>query len=148
MTARDERGVVGGAEVLPFGVLVFVGLALVAANAWAVVDAALAVETAAREASRAYVEAHDPTAAPTAARQAAEDAIRGVGRDPSRLALTASGGPYERCAVVEHTATYRVPSLTVPFIGAFGDGFTVTGRHRAVIDPFASGLGAENRCGY
>lgn len=143
----DERGMVGGVEVLPFGFLIFVAFALVIANAWAVVDAKLAVESAAREAGRAYVEAHDAATAGTAADRAARGAVAGAGRDPSRLTLQISGGPYERCAVVEHTASYDVASLTVPFIGSFGSGITVTGRHRSIIDPFASGLGRTNSCG-
>lgn len=148
MRASDERGVVGGLEVLPFGMLIFVAFTLIIANAWAVVDAKLAVESAAREAGRAYVEAHDAEAAPAAAAAAARQSIEGLGRDPDGLSLTVSGGPYERCAVVEHVATYQVPSLTVPFLGAFGSGFTVRGAHRSIIDPFATGSGTENSCGY
>lgn len=148
LARRDERGMIGGVEVLPFGFLIFVGFAMVIANAWAVVDAKLAVEAAAREAGRAYVEAHDPEMAAAAADGAARRSIEGAGRDPDRLALGMSGGPYERCQVVDHTATYTVPSLSVPFIGSFGAGFTVTGRHRSVIDPFASGTGRDNDCGY
>jgi hypothetical protein len=101
--------VVGGLEVIPFGVLIFVSFTLVIANAWAVVDAKLAVESASREAGRAYVEAHDPATAPGDARDAAEQAMAAAGRDPGRLGLSVSGGPYVRCAVVEHTATYLVP---------------------------------------
>ena len=130
MTRRrlaDEAGMVGGVEVLPFGFLIFVAFVLVIANAWAVIDAKLAVESAAREAGRAYVEAHDAGAAATAADRAARTAVAGAGREPSRLPLQVRGGPYERCAVVEHIASYDVASLTVPFIGSFGSGFTVTG---------------------
>lgn len=145
---HHERGVVGGLEVLPFGVLVFVSFTLVIANAWAVVDAKLAVESASREAGRAYVEAHDPDAAPAAAHTAAVTAIAAAGRDPARLGLSASGGRYERCAVVEHTTTYVVPALTIPFLGSFGNGITVRGSHRSVVDPFASGTGRTNVCGF
>ncbi len=148
MTVADERGVVGGVEVLPFGMLIFVAFTMVIANAWAVVDAKLAVESAAREAGRAYVEAHDADAASAAAAAAARSSIEGLGRDPDALSLTVSGGPYQRCAVVEHVASYEVPSITVPFLGSFGSGFTVRGAQRSVIDPFASGAGRENTCGY
>ena len=47
-------------EVLPFGFLMFVSVTLLLANAWAVIDAKLAVSAAAREAVRAYVESDDP----------------------------------------------------------------------------------------
>jgi hypothetical protein len=143
-----QRGVVGGLEVIPFGVLIFVSFTLVIANAWAVVDAKLAVESASREAGRAYVEAHDPATAPGDARDAAEQAMAAAGRDPGRLGLSVSGGPYVRCAVVEHTATYLVPALTVPFLGSFGSGITVRGVHRSVVDPYASGNGRANVCGF
>ena len=55
----DERGAVGGIEVLPLGMLVLVVGTLLVVNAWAVVDAKLAASAAAREAARAYVEAGD-----------------------------------------------------------------------------------------
>lgn len=145
----DERGVVGGVEVLPFGFLIFVAFSLVIANAWAVVDAKLAVEAAAREAGRAFVEAHDPDIAPAAADRAARAAVAGAGRDPSRLSIEVRvDGDYERCAVVEHRTSYQVAGLTVPFIGAFGSSFTVNGHHRGVVDPFASAPGRTNRCGF
>ena len=136
-SGAGQRGVVGGLEVIPFGVLIFVSFTLVIANAWAVVDAKLAVESASREAGRAYVEAHDPATAPGDARDAAEQAMAAAGRDP-----------YVRCAVVEHTATYLVPALTVPFLGSFGSGITVRGVHRSVVDPYASGNGRTNVCGF
>ena len=144
----SQRGVVGGLEVLPFGVLIFVAFTLVIANAWAVVDAKLAMESAAREAGRAYVEAHEPVTAHAVAHRAAEDAVVAAGRDAGRLALAMSGGPYVRCEVVEHRASYVVPALTVPFVGSFGSGITVSGSHRSVVDPFASGNGRANSCGF
>lgn len=145
---RDERGVVGGLEVLPFGLLVFVCMSLVLANAWAVVDAKLAVEDAAREAGRAYVEAHDADTASAAAARAARASMTGAGRDPSRLQLSDNSPAYERCEVVEHTTSYRVAAVNVPFVGGFGQGVTVHGHHREVLDPFASGMGPRNACGF
>lgn len=142
-----EEGVVGGLEVIPFGLLVFVAGGLLFANAWAVVDAKFAVEVAAREGARAYVEAADGPAAGIAAAGAARRAVAGAGRDPSRLGLEDNGPAFERCAVVELEATYDVPALTLPFIGRFGDGITVHGRHREVIDPYASGGAGEADCG-
>ena len=142
-----ERGVVGGVEVLPFGFLVFVVGTLLLVNAWAVVDAKMTVVSAAREAGRAYVEAGDADAAPAAARRSAREVVVGAGRDPDRLVLHDNHPAYVRCAVVRHEVTYRVPSLTLPFVGGFGRGITVHGRHRDVIDPFASGLAGSGDCG-
>ena len=145
---RSEAGVVGGVEVLPFGFLVFVAGALLLANLWAVVDAKLAVEDAAREAARAYVEAEDEAAAGTAASSAARDSIAGAGRNPSRLGLTIDRPRFARCAAVSVTTSYRVAALTVPFLGGLGSGFTVRGRHREIIDPFAAGAAPENVCAF
>ena len=61
---RDERGQAGGVEALPFGLLIFVVGALLVASAWVVVDAKLAVVSAAREAARTYVEAEDQGGGP------------------------------------------------------------------------------------
>lgn len=144
----EESGQVGGIEVLPFGLLVFVVGALLLANAWAVIDAKMAATGAAREATRAYVEAPDQTAAERAAQRAAEDSIQGHGRNPSRLRLSNNNPAFVRCERVVYEARYTVPAISLPFIGGFGHGFTVTGRHSEIIDPFADGLAPENRCGF
>ena len=52
---RDDRGVVGGVEAIPFGLLLFVAGTLLVANAWAVIDAKMAATSAAREAARTYM---------------------------------------------------------------------------------------------
>lgn len=145
---RDQAGQIGGIEVLPFGLLIFVVGALLLANAWAVVDAKLAATGAAREATRAYVEAPDQQAAEGAARRAAEDSIQGQGRNPRHLRLSNNSPRFVRCELVVYEARYTVPAITLPFIGGFGHGFTVTGRHAEIIDPFANGLSTENRCGF
>ncbi|MGV3758684.1 MAG: hypothetical protein ACO1PW_03960 [Actinomycetota bacterium] len=49
---RGDRGQVAGIEAIPFGLLIFVLGGLLLANAWAVVDAKLATDAAAREAVR------------------------------------------------------------------------------------------------
>jgi hypothetical protein len=134
--------------VLPFGLLIFVVGALLIANAWSVVDAKMAVTGAAREATRAYVEAPDRDRAEAAARRAGEDSIEGHGRNPARLRLSNNDPEFARCARVEYEARYTVPAISLPFIGGFGHGFTVVGRHTEIIDPFADGLPADNRCGF
>jgi hypothetical protein len=48
MSWRDETGAVGGIEVLPFALLVFVAGTLLLANAWAVVEGKVAASAAAR----------------------------------------------------------------------------------------------------
>ncbi|MCU1453763.1 MAG: hypothetical protein JWN46_1909 [Acidimicrobiales bacterium] len=147
-TSRHERGAVGGIEVLPFGLLIFVVGSLLVANVWGVVDAKLAVTDAAREAARTYVEQRSRAAAERAAREAAADSILGHGRDPARLALHDDRPPFVRCAAVVEDAEYTVPALSLPFIGGLGHGIIVRARHREIIDPFADGLPGVNRCGY
>lgn len=138
---------VGGVEVLPFGFLIFVAVVLLIVNIWAVVDAKLAAESAAREAGRTYVESVGTGSPDRQARRAARDAVEGAGRDPGRLDLTIEGGDGTRCTLVRVETSYPVPALTLPFIGGFGHGFTTHGRHQEIVDPFRSGTGRETTCG-
>jgi hypothetical protein len=137
---RDESGQLAGIEVIPFGLLTFVVGVLLVANAWAVVDAKIAVSTAAREATRAYVEAPadgDPLALADAAARAA---ISGAGRDPGQLVLTPLEATFARCETVRFEASYRIPAIRVPWVGGFGSGFTATARHAEIVDPYRTGL--------
>jgi hypothetical protein len=144
---RDERGQMGGIEAIPFGLLLFVVAALLLANAWAVVDAKLAVDAAAREAARTWVEGDGGEAARAAAVEAGQEALAGHGRDPDRadIELVAPSG-FGRCATVEVVARYTVPAVPLPWIGGFGSGITVTARHAERVDPFRDGLPGAARC--
>ena len=137
-------------EVIPFGLLTFVVGALLVANAWAVIDAKMAVSAAAREATRAFVEAPagaDDQQALDGAQAAAESAIAGAGRDPAKLVLTPLDAVFARCETVRFEASYRIPAIQVPWVGGFGAGFTATARHAEVVDPYRSGIpAAVNRC--
>jgi hypothetical protein len=141
----NERGFVGGFEVLPFGLLVFVAGTLLITNAWAVYDAKVAASAAAREAVRAYVEADSSADAAQLAREAGLEAIAGHGRDPMRAEIEWAVGPdFRRCALNTIVVHYRVPTLTVPFVGAVGGGVVDTsGRHSEIVDPYRSGLSVE-----
>lgn len=141
----DERGFVGGFEVLPFGLLVFISGSLLLANAWAVIDGTVAASAAAREAVRAYVEAPSDAAGQDAATAAALETIAGHGREPTRAEVRWELGPaFDRCAPNTIVVEYRVPTLTVPFVGAFGSGvITTSGRHTEVVDPYRSGLALD-----
>jgi hypothetical protein len=145
---RDDRGL-AGVELLPMGLLVFVVGALLVANAWAVIDAKLAVGVAAREAGRAYVEAATSTEATAQADRAGREVIEGHGRRADRLRLTVAheaGQAWGRCVRVTVTARYPVPALTLPWIGGFIDGFEATSSHSERIDPYRAGLPAGGRC--
>jgi hypothetical protein len=137
---RDEAGQVAGIEALPFGLLTFVVGALLVANAWAVIDAKIAVSSAAREATRAFVEAPadaDPFALADAA---ARSAIEGAGRDPDQLVLTPLEATFARCETVRYEASYRIPAIRVPWVGGYGSGFTASARHAEVVDPYRTGV--------
>ena len=146
MRCRGDAGQVAGIEALPFGVLIFVGGALLVTNVWGVIDAKLAATSAAREAARAFVEASDAAAADESAALAASEAIAAHGRSPERLVLQRLGGTFSRCARVTFQAAYPVPAIALPWIGGFGQAFTATARHSEIVDPFRSGLEGTASC--
>jgi hypothetical protein len=133
--------------VLAFGFLVLVSGTLLVVNAWAVVDAKFAVDAAAREAARTYVETPDRNDARAAAEARALEALRAHGRtDPDRVSISIEEPEgFGRCRPVEVTVSYRVPALTLPFIGGFGGPIDASATHTEVIDPFRDGL-PEGRC--
>jgi hypothetical protein len=136
---RDQSGQ-AGMEVIPFGLLTFVVGVLLVANAWAVIDAKMAVSAAAREATRAFVEAPvdgDPLGLADAAARAA---IAGAGRDPGQLVLTPLEAVFARCETVRFEASYQIPAVKVPWVGSYGNGFTATARHAEVVDPYRTGV--------
>jgi hypothetical protein len=145
----DERGQMGGIEVLPFGFLIFVVGALLIANAWGVVDAKLATDAAAREAARTFVEViegDDASAARAAARAAGDEAAEGHGRSADRMDIRIEAPSVARCAVITAVATYEVPAIPLPWIGGFGDGITVRSRHSERIDPFRDDVAGPVTC--
>jgi hypothetical protein len=144
-----DDGQIAGIEALPFGVLTFVIGSLLVANAWAVVDAKLAVSAAASEAARVYVEAPDERAAAERAHAAAVDTVDGHGRNSDRLRLSITHDPGEvwgRCARVRVTAHYEVPAMTLPWIGGYGRAFDAVASHSEIVDPYRGGVAGEARC--
>lgn len=144
----DDRGQVGGFEAIPFGVLLFVVGGLLIANAWAVIDAKMAAQSAAREATRTYVESIQPAFARDDASAAAAAVIEAYGRDPDKLTLDGPTDDSElrRCNRVTFTASYPVPSISLPWIGGFGNGFTVHASATQIVDPYREGLPGEATC--
>jgi hypothetical protein len=144
---RDQSGQAAGLEAICFGLLTFVVGVLLAANAWAVVDAKMAMSSAAREATRAYVEAPAGSDPMALAEAAAREAVRGHGRDPDRMQLRPLESGFTRCQVVRFEASYRVAAVTLPFVGGGGAGFTAAARHAEVVDPYRDGVPAATaRC--
>lgn len=140
---RGDDGYVGGAEALPFGLLVLVVGALFVTNVWAMVDVRAAAATAAREAARTYVEA-DPTASDAArvaaSSAAATDVLAGLGRsEVAPQVVVANPDGFTRCARVTVQVSLTAPRVVLPF----GRGLAsqrVTATHSALIDPWRSGL--------
>lgn len=150
----DERGQLGGAEVLPFGFLVLVTGALLVANVWAVIDAKVATTSAAREAVRAYAEAPTEREALELGEAAARDALDGHHRDvPGAVRIIAPPpGSFVRCARVAWVVEYDVPTLSLPFVGRVGGSvITARSRHAELLDAYRSGLPVDAdqgvRCG-
>jgi hypothetical protein len=132
---HDDAGQVAGLETIGFGLLLFVIGSLLVANAWAVIDVKMATTSAAREATRAYIDAPDRDAADLAAVSAAQDAIAAYGRHPSAVTVEVpnAAAPLDPCARVHVVVRYPVPAFTLPLVGGFGDGFTVTATHTEVL---------------
>jgi hypothetical protein len=146
---RGDAGQVAGMEALPFGVLIFVIGALLITNLWAVVDTKIAVDSAAREAVRTYVEAPDGTTAAARAEVLAREVVAGHGRRPDRLSLDVhheGDRPFARCVRVTVTTRYPVAALQLPWIGGLGHAFEVRAHHTERIDPFRSGLSGSGTC--
>lgn len=137
-----DAGVVGGVEALPFGLLVFAVGTLLVTGLWGVVDAKVAVEAAAREATRAYVEAPDEAAAAAAARAAAAAALRGHGRDPADARIeTPPPGAFARCRRVTVVVSYPVPVLVLPWVGpTAAHPIVARAAHSELVDPYRTGL--------
>ncbi len=138
--AGDERGFVGGYEALPFGFLVLVVGTLLLVDAWAVVDAKLAVTASAREATRSFVESAGPTAAEAdaEARRAALEVVVAHRGHAEGVEVTTEGPlRFERCASVTFVVSQRVALINLPWIGGIGPGgVEVRARHREVVDPY------------
>jgi len=146
--ARGEAGQIAGLEGVIFGVLVFVLGTLVVANAWGVVDAKVAAASAAREATRTFVESRASSTAEALgeAKLAASEAITGYGRSPAKMVFVAEEAELQRCARVTIRVDYPVPLITIPLLGRHGHGFTASARHSEIVDPYRSGLSGGGQC--
>ena len=141
---RGDDGFVGGAEGMLFGVVVFVFGLLLMFNAWAVVDAKMAVSSAARETIRVYVES-DGSA--DAAASSGRDAFAGASNfDSAGLVGPTITGTFRRCGRVAATFEYTVPAISLPGGIGWGRGFRVSATHSEIVDPYRSGLEGEARC--
>lgn len=144
--AGDERGQVGGVEALSFGVLILVLGVLGVASAWAVVDAKVAAASAAREATRAFVESDGSAAAWVDAEHRGREAFAGHGRNPTSLDLPRPHDAFGRCGPITVTATTTVDLPRLPGIRAASRRVRVRASHTEVVDPYRSGVGRGPSC--
>jgi Flp pilus assembly protein TadG len=140
-----DAGAVGGVEVLPFGVLIFVVGSLLILNTWAVIDAKLAITAGAREGARAVVEAPVGADALAVATAAAHTALTAQGRETASSTIEVAG-VVERCSAVQVTMTYRIPAIVLPWGVGLGSGFTVTSAASELVDPLRTGLEGVADC--
>lgn len=140
-----DAGMVGGVEAVALGLLVFVFGTLLVVNTWGVIDAKLAATAAAREATRAFVEAPSADAAWSGAERAARQTIAGHGRDPDPIRLAAPGAELRRCALVTMEVTIPIHLVAVPLVRG-PRVMDVTGRHRERVDALRAGLPGEAEC--
>ena len=143
-----EDGFVAGSDMMFFAVVIMLTATMLMVELWSVLATRAAVDRAAREASRAYVEAPDLNAARTNARAAATAALDGRGTLIEAAvddALTEQG--WGRCVRIEVVVRASVPRITLPILGGMG-ATTVTGRHSELIDPWRSSntLDGEAAC--
>ena len=145
---RGDAGQVGGIEVLPFGFLLFVSVTLLFVNVWGVIDAKLAVTSAAREAARAYSESDSEGTARLAATARATETLAAYGRGGSRASINPPvlSSSFGRCARVTITVSYEVPAIALPFLGGLGSSQLVTSSFTEIVDPYRDRLAGVARC--
>lgn len=140
--ARDD-GFVAGLEALAFGVLIFVVGTLIIVNAWAVVDAKFATNTAAREAVRVVVESAATGLGEATIRERARvEAARAAGSHgfaADEVVVDASLAGLCRGNDVRVEVGVQLPGMILPGVSDWG-ARTVTSVHTEQLDPFRSGL--------
>jgi hypothetical protein len=134
---RGERGQAGGMEVLPFGLLIFVGGALLLVNIWGVVDTKFAADAAAREAARWVVESAGLGTTP--------EADHGK-RRPVEVTVSPADAAFVRCERISVVVETSVPAIRLPFLGGYGTPFEVRATHAELVDPTRSGVDGEATC--
>jgi len=142
---RGDAGQVAGIEAVPFGLLVLTIGVLVVAHTWAVVDAKFVATAAAREATRAYVEAPSSALARARAADAARAVVERSGRDPGALGLIPSTSSFGRCVPAGHDVALEVPAVAVPWRRE-RPAVVVHADHVEVVDPYRDGLPGLAAC--
>ena len=133
-----DDGFVGGSEVLPFGLLIFVAGILIIVNAWVAVDTKMTLDSAAQVMSRTITEANrlDPVALDALARETIADL--GLDSGPVSVEVEPADAILVRCQRVKVTLSYPVPALTLPVLGRIGETIDVHATASELVDPYRS----------
>jgi hypothetical protein len=140
---RRDDGMLG-AEALFGGVLVIIIGTLITIGLWAVLDARLAANDAARAGTRAYVEAQGRDGA-NRARTAATEVLAAHGKAGS--GTVSVNRARSRCEGVTVSVSIEVSWLPVRFLGGAST-MTVEATDSEVLDPYRSQRGQQGiaRC--
>jgi Flp pilus assembly protein TadG len=142
---RGDDGFIAGSDALIFGVLIFVIGSLMLTNLWSMINARATAEHAAREATRAAVEAPTLAAMQTRATDAATTTWTTSG--PPRTTITTTlTGDIERCGAITVTTTATIPLTRLPIIGWTAGTTTVTATHTELVDPYRASLPGSATC--
>lgn len=143
--SRAPQSGQAGAEVLLGGVVLLIGLGLMLANIWIVLDAKTAASSMARVGAQTFIEQDSFEAGQTALHGTISSTLDQ--RFPRRWRVDAALGSFVRCAPVSVTVAIEVPLVAVPFLGSIGGSKTITSTHRTRIDPYRSRVPGEADCG-
>lgn len=149
----SDSGQMGGVEMLPFGLLIFVGGSLLVLNLWSVITTKMALNAAAREAAHAVAESTG-AGGQIQIDDEADDAARGAmrtffNREPAGFAAPSidyHGGQWQRCQRFTVTISFDAPIANVPFLGAMGPTKTVTASHASRVDPYRDSAQVIGSC--
>lgn len=154
--AAGQDGFIAGGEALVLGAVVFLVGAILAINAWGVVDAHMTADAVAREVARTLVEAEPGTGLAGRLQAVAGDVAdeMGHGNGVTLDYRNGTDGPttgdpaglVRRCQRVTVTATLTSTTIRLPFVGGWGAPWDVSGTHTEIVDPFRSGLPGEADC--
>jgi Flp pilus assembly protein TadG len=130
--AEAGQALVEAALVIPVLVVLLSGVVMVGRIA----HARLAVQAAAREASRALATAPSEQEGVTAAREAARSVTDDYGLSQDGLSVNVESNGFQRGGMADARVTYRVTLDDLPLLGPLE--VTVTGSHSERIDLYRS----------
>ncbi len=143
-SASDTEQGQAGAEVILGGIVLLVGLILVLSNIWLVLDAKMAVTSAARSGGQTFIEQRTLAEASQALQSTMQTSLGS--RFPRGWTATSSLASFERCAPVDVVVAVNIPLVAVPFLGSIGGTKTVRSTHHTRIDPYRSRVPGEANC--